>query len=483
MSVPAWMAIPLSTVLYTVAVATSSAQAERDMKVAAETGELSWRFDKELLPATTSDGREVWREFHKQLPCAVRKLYERGLLKLSDDDGNSFGTSIHMVEKVCGIFAGFTKTSACCHAEVSTLAAASKCSPSSILRVAHVLEHNGFGKMYGRISPDDRKVGGATEACTDRRSTVRVLGVLPAHIAAKLTPDEILDLIARGDRAPEVQRPAGVAAPGGAAPPRAPPPPPRPEAKRSRAPAVAPAREPDPHFTAFAAIFATAHRERYGEHVSVGGVGHEGQDMIAAAIQGAVGEARAWAAQHDLGELEAETVRVDLCGRIAQQWLMWPGTNGFLRNVSHALRYLIAGENGGDLPVVAQRALSGWKDAQRPPGQAPLEPPGEAPDLTPEQVLEAARGEELFDRAAGRVRAVSPVAFDQWFGGVQFEGLADGLLHLRVQNGFVQGQLERFLPGLVEQLAELTGAAVEIAWVIDRAITRPVAPIPPRGPP
>ncbi len=45
--------------------------------------------------------------------------------------------------------------------------------------------------------------------------------------------------------------------------------------------------------------------------------------------------------------------------------------------------------------------------------------------------------QDIFDRAVEHTRLLSPATFDQWFGGVQFDDLTDGVLSLRVQNEFV----------------------------------------------
>jgi chromosomal replication initiator protein len=85
----------------------------------------------------------------------------------------------------------------------------------------------------------------------------------------------------------------------------------------------------------------------------------------------------------------------------------------------------------------------------------------------------------LFDRAVEHMRALSPASFDQWFGGVQFDDLTDGVLSLRVQNEFVlEWVRENYLPTLVDKLRELTGCSVQVAWTVDGNLTSPVATMP-----
>src|SRR3954471_13820972 len=82
----------------------------------------------------------------------------------------------------------------------------------------------------------------------------------------------------------------------------------------------------------------------------------------------------------------------------------------------------------------------------------------------------------IFDRAVEHTRALSPATFDQWFGGVQFEDLTDGVLSLRVQNEFVMDWVKsNFLPTLSEKIRELSGWSVQVAWTLDQNLSTPVA--------
>ncbi|APR83128.1 Chromosomal replication initiator protein DnaA [Minicystis rosea] len=85
----------------------------------------------------------------------------------------------------------------------------------------------------------------------------------------------------------------------------------------------------------------------------------------------------------------------------------------------------------------------------------------------------------IFDRAVEHTRTLSPATFDQWFGGVQFDDLTDGVLTLRVQNEFVLEWVKsNFLPTLTEKIREETGWSVQVAWTIDQNLTAPVASRP-----
>jgi chromosomal replication initiator protein len=93
----------------------------------------------------------------------------------------------------------------------------------------------------------------------------------------------------------------------------------------------------------------------------------------------------------------------------------------------------------------------------------------------------------VFDRAVDHTRGLSPATFDQWFGGVQFDDLTDGVLTLRVQNEFVLEWVKvNFLPTLTDKIRELTGWSVQVAWRVDQHLDAPIsnriqiAPVRPR---
>jgi len=95
--------------------------------------------------------------------------------------------------------------------------------------------------------------------------------------------------------------------------------------------------------------------------------------------------------------------------------------------------------------------------------------------------------QEVFERAIEHTRKLSPATFDQWFGGVQFDDLTDGVLSLRVQNEFVMEWVrDNFLPTLTEKIRELTGWSVQVAWTVDPNLASPIsqrseiAPVRPR---
>jgi chromosomal replication initiator protein len=90
---------------------------------------------------------------------------------------------------------------------------------------------------------------------------------------------------------------------------------------------------------------------------------------------------------------------------------------------------------------------------------------------------------EIFDRAVEYTRGLSPATFDQWFGGVQYDDLTDGVLSLRVQNEFVLEWVKaNFLPTIIDKIRESTGWSVQVAWTIDQHLQSPISNIPPLPP-
>src|SRR5258708_1941264 len=85
----------------------------------------------------------------------------------------------------------------------------------------------------------------------------------------------------------------------------------------------------------------------------------------------------------------------------------------------------------------------------------------------------------LLQQAVDFTRGKSPASFDQWFSGVQFEGLLDGVLCLRVRDEFVREWVEdHFLPTLTDHLRERTGWSIQVAWSLGGSLERPVVKRP-----
>lgn len=84
--------------------------------------------------------------------------------------------------------------------------------------------------------------------------------------------------------------------------------------------------------------------------------------------------------------------------------------------------------------------------------------------------------EALWNDAVAFTRAKSPASFEQWFSGVQFDGLTDGVVCLRARDEFVREWVDQhFLPTLVDYLRSQTGWSVQVAWTVGGDLDRPVA--------
>jgi chromosomal replication initiator protein len=82
----------------------------------------------------------------------------------------------------------------------------------------------------------------------------------------------------------------------------------------------------------------------------------------------------------------------------------------------------------------------------------------------------------LWNEAVAFTRAKSPASFEQWFSGVQFDGMADGIVSLRARDEFVREWVDQhFLPTLVDFLRSQTGWSVQVAWCVGGDLERPVA--------
>ncbi len=84
--------------------------------------------------------------------------------------------------------------------------------------------------------------------------------------------------------------------------------------------------------------------------------------------------------------------------------------------------------------------------------------------------------QRLWLQAIAKTKSRSPVTFEQWFSGVQFDGLNDNMLHLSARNEFVRDWVhDHFVPDLVDQLAAALGVQrVTVKWQVQRELECPV---------
>jgi chromosomal replication initiator protein len=101
-----------------------------------------------------------------------------------------------------------------------------------------------------------------------------------------------------------------------------------------------------------------------------------------------------------------------------------------------------------------------------------------APPVAREHVVPI-EAQDAWAYAVGCTREKSPASFDQWFSGVQFDGLTDGVLSLRARDEFVRQWVEDyFLPTVTDRLREHTGLSIQVRWIIDGTLEHPVADRP-----
>ena len=79
--------------------------------------------------------------------------------------------------------------------------------------------------------------------------------------------------------------------------------------------------------------------------------------------------------------------------------------------------------------------------------------------------------EAIWNDAVAHTRERSPASFDQWFSGVQYDGLTDGVLSLRARDEFVREWVDdHFLPTLTDFMRDKTGFSIQVAWSVDSAL-------------
>ena len=89
--------------------------------------------------------------------------------------------------------------------------------------------------------------------------------------------------------------------------------------------------------------------------------------------------------------------------------------------------------------------------------------------------------QDVWRQALAKTKSRSPVTFEQWFSGVQFEELTGDTLRLTARNEFVRDWVhDHFVPDLVDQLASAMGQRVAVKWKIQRELDKPVVEPCPR---
>ncbi len=101
-----------------------------------------------------------------------------------------------------------------------------------------------------------------------------------------------------------------------------------------------------------------------------------------------------------------------------------------------------------------------------------------------------AHGRNVWLEAVDQTRRRSPASFEQWFSGIQFDRLEEGVLRLTARDEFVRDWVQdHFLPDLLERLQTLTETTgLRIEWSISAELDAPVCrheprPVTPPGAP
>jgi len=102
------------------------------------------------------------------------------------------------------------------------------------------------------------------------------------------------------------------------------------------------------------------------------------------------------------------------------------------------------------------------------------------PSDTPHTPEAKHRATEAFRHAAESTRRRSPGSFDQWFSGIQLDGIEDGVLSLAARDEFVRDWVKNhFLPDLLDAMRGYLGGdpqkALEVRWRISGDIPAPVS--------
>lgn len=88
----------------------------------------------------------------------------------------------------------------------------------------------------------------------------------------------------------------------------------------------------------------------------------------------------------------------------------------------------------------------------------------------------------LWNQAVSRTHGRSPATFEQWFSGVQFDGLGEGVLALTARDEFVRDWVrEHFLPDLLSFLEAELGQSLRVDWTIDCTLTNPIVAARPQA--
>jgi len=323
------------------------------------------------LPALTSDGRPIPDSGDFRIENILHALERQGLMP--EHEGISFQEILH-VFKAIGWFLKRGKGN-----EITQAGIAEKvgCSVREVYRVCAWGKKHGWLPYWNRFRESDRLKFDSGRPATSARNNVYLLLAVPRAMASRFTEEELVDMMGLGPKRVKIPELAQVR-----------------EEEAARAlvttPPTAPSREVvDVDFAAFLRAFDDARFAIYRDR-DTGTLVAKNRSIIAGRVAELVAEAWAWGAGRGL-QLERAAVRADLCGRLVQTWLEWPGSDDILHKRRHPIGLIV-----GDLAKLVTETLRDWKRAQPKPVPRPLPPAiaAEAAEELPElDASEPAPGE------------------------------------------------------------------------------------------
>lgn len=194
--------ILLSAHLISIANAHSSARAEA-LAHQVPPDRLAPILDVERLPEKTKDGRTISRSPAHHLQNCLRKRITRGEIPPPD----TVGVSVAMLMRVAGTLAELNGDDLGSWASLSYLSEKCDASPSQIRAVHAYLVEHGHSLRLPRLKADDRKVGGAKRPLVQTRTTIRPVFAVTCEMVETLSEEQVLDLIALGEKRPMATEP------------------------------------------------------------------------------------------------------------------------------------------------------------------------------------------------------------------------------------------------------------------------------------
>ena len=154
--------------------------------------------DVDRLPQRTKDGRVISRSPAHHLQNCLRKRITRGEISPPD----TVGVSMAMLMRVAGALAELNEDDLGSWASLGYLSEKCDASPSQIRAVHAYLVEHGHALRLPRLKADDRKVGGAKRPLAMTRTTIRPVFAVTCEMVETLGEDQILDMIALGEKRP-----------------------------------------------------------------------------------------------------------------------------------------------------------------------------------------------------------------------------------------------------------------------------------------